>query len=166
MYNRPGPTFFSEIGSLRLVLVSFSSLARKTSSITLNNVLRSPRSVFLSPCARRIKSSTNISVLACGLVMQGRFGSLGMFDDAGPPCFTFMSFALSSNVWNGCSLGAILSLALVMSAIVSVAAQKWGGDSFQPIGRQSGNATSLCLPGMSGKINASFGISSMRRFTL
>ena len=143
----PCSSFFSEMGSLRLVLVSFSSFARKTSSITVNKVLRSAQGRAIIT-----KSSTNISAFACIFARHERFGSQGTCSCTGPPCFTWTSFALLSNLWNGCSFDTDSILAFVMSAIVS--------------GRQSGNATRRCLPGMSGKIEASFGISSMREFTL
>ena len=132
---------FSEIGSFVLPSLSRLLFDLRTSSMTMNKILHSLWNVCSLLCASRTKLSTNIYVMAWGLSRSGRLGSCSISSKILVPCCTSIKFVLSLNLWSFCSFESWLILVLVMSAIVSVTAQKWGGKSFQPIYRHNGSTT-------------------------
>jgi len=126
------------------------------------------------PCARPMASSTKTSKAPRGLVLEwphrrrglegvGTGGHTGAGKGSGIASGWGLVSARASSRWGG---GHPHSAAwLARSTAVSVAAQKYGGDSVHPIGRTKGKATNGSVSGSVGNTTPSLGMSAVFNHT-
>jgi len=169
----PSHILETEAGSLQWGLSMLPS-HRKTESTLCNKIHRARCNSEGEPCAPPRKLSTKMSMAARGgcWTASGQGSRADGSETAdwedealhSKTCAATGSGGAAANVssWCGGRCSQVFSAWFALSATVSVAVEKAGGEFFHPMGRVNGNATRGLSPGGVGKVTANLAMPSKR----